>query len=368
MELNIDHISCTLGENSFSYHACLNDSITAVFGLSGSGKTTLLNLICGTLRPHTGRLVFNDRVFFDAHKRINLPENKRNVGVVFQENALFPHLSVKQNLLYSRPYIKKRRQRTAFDTVVELLDLAPLLARRPAQLSGGERQRAAIGRTLLAQPELLLMDEPFSNLDKKRRAQIISYLLKINQLFDIPLLIVSHDLEDILRLSRSFLIVDQGRVAASGSYPDIADSGLVPDLIGYRQYINLVDLWHTAWLADENINHFSLKAGTDLPVLRTNSQGFADSRYHGHKARLCIFPDDIALTAAPVSASSFQNQLPGTVTAVRHRENSCFVTIDCGLTLIAEITCASAARMKLQPGAPVWSLIKAKAIEVVHVF
>ena len=368
MKLHLDGIRLRLGDVSFFFDAEVDSPITGIFGLSGAGKTTLMRVIAGLETPYEGRLLFNDRVFFDAQQRQCVPPNRRHVGLVFQEHNLFPHLSAEKNLRYSAPYLKGRRARIDFDTVVELLDLRPLLHKMPAMLSGGERQRVAIGRALLSQPELLLMDEPFSNLDRDRRGRVTSYLLEIAERFDIPMLIISHDLEDILKLTRSFLIIEDKTVRAAGSYLDIADRGELPGLVSYNRFVNTPEFRHVRFDAEQQINFFRPNDRPDGPLLTTNSSAFVDPKFHGRRARLCIFPDDIALSKTEIRDISIQNQLRGVVTQVRTSSRTCLVTIDCGIPLTAEITEAAKTQLGIAVGAQIYCLIKAKAIEVIHIF
>ena len=368
MKLHLDGIHLRLGDASFTFNAEIESPITGIFGLSGAGKSTLMRVIAGLESPDKGRLVFNDRVFCDAGSKQFLPPNKRRVGLVFQEHNLFPHLSVEKNLRYSAPYLKGRRVRIDFDTVVELLELRPLLQKMPVLLSGGERQRVAIGRALLSQPELLLMDEPFSNLDRDRRGRVTSYLLEIAERFDIPMLIISHDLEDILKLTRSFIIVEDKTVRATGSYLEIADRGELPGLVSYKRFVNTPELRHVRFDPDQRINYFRPEDRPDGPLLTTNFSAFADPKYHGRRVRLCIFPDDIALSKNEVRETSIQNQLLGTVTKVRTSARTSLVTIDCGIPLTAEITEAAKTGLGIVVGTQIYCLIKAKAIEVIHIF
>jgi molybdate transport system ATP-binding protein len=368
MKLHIDDIRLRLAENTFYFNVDVKDGITGIFGLSGAGKTTLMKIIAGIQNADSGRLTFNERVLFDKQKKINVPPNKRNMGVVFQESFLFPNLTVEKNLRYSEPYTKKQKKVIDFDSVIELLDIQNLLSKMPAQLSGGERQRSAIGRALLSQPRMLLMDEPFSNLDRDRRRQIISYLLEINRRFEIPLLIISHDLEDILKLTRSFIIIEQGSIRTAGNYLDIADSGTAPELISHKRFINVVELIHAEYKEEESLNCFSPDGNPANTVLTANSEYFADPLVRGRKVRLCIFPDDIALSKKPILDISIQNQLKGKITAFRGGSSSCFVSIDCGVELTAEITRQSQKEMRLEVGQDIYCLIKAKAVEIVHIY
>ena len=368
MKLHLDNVKLRLGENDFLFNTEIQEGITGIFGPSGAGKTTLMKVIAGIETIQSGRLVFNDRVLSDMKKRHHVSPSRRNMGVVFQEHFLFPHLTVEKNLRYSEPYLKKRRKVIAFDAVVQLLDIQGLLSKMPFQLSGGERQRVAIGRALLSQPQMMLMDEPFSNLDRDRRRQIISYLLEINRRFEIPLLIISHDLEDILKLTRSFVILDRGCIRTTGHYLDIADSGAAPELISHKRFINVLELTHSHYDEAGRINYFVNNDASPPAVLAADSDSFAGKPDRGKTVRLCIFPDDIALSKRPISDISIQNQLNGKITGLKEHRSACFVFIDCGIPLTAEITLQSQKEMQLSVGKEIFCLIKAKAVEVVHVY
>src|SRR5260221_4028893 len=187
-----------------------NAAVTALFGPSGAGKTSIVNAIAGLLTPERGRIAVGDALLFDADNGTDIPAHKRRVRVVFQESRLFPHLSVRQNLLYGRWIAGHTSGR--LDEVVQLLGLEDLLARRPRTLSGGERQRVAIGRALLADPMALLLDEPLSSLDEARKQEILPYLEKLVGAAKIPILYVSHAREEIERLAGTVVTLDGGRV------------------------------------------------------------------------------------------------------------------------------------------------------------
>ena len=180
--------------------------ITSIFGPSGSGKTTLLNFISGKMTPQKGIIKINDRVILNTDKRISLPIHKRGIGYVFQDPTLFPHYSVERNLYYGM----KERNEELFEDIVALLGIKSLLKKRIAYLSGGEKQRISIGRALLSSPNILLMDEPLSALDQARKEEILSYLIKIPDRFNIPILYVTHNVKEALFLSHDFIAVDKG--------------------------------------------------------------------------------------------------------------------------------------------------------------
>ena len=185
--------------------------VTALYGPSGSGKSTILRMIAGLMRPDWGRIVLNGEVVFDSAERINLPPYRRRVGFVFQDGLLFPHMSVRQNLLYG-PWARRMGRPPAFDRTVDILDLPKLLDRAPRTLSGGERQRVAIGRALLSDPAVLLMDEPVTAIDQERRAEILPYLETLTREATTPLLYVSHAMAEIERLTGDVIFMRDGRV------------------------------------------------------------------------------------------------------------------------------------------------------------
>jgi molybdate transport system ATP-binding protein len=205
-----------LGE--FSLHAVFTaeGGATVLFGPSGSGKTSIINMVAGLLRPDRGRITLDDEVLFDAEARINLPPWKRHLGCVFQEGRLFPHFSVRRNLDYGRWMSGQPFDAKAFARVVELLDIGHLLTRRPGKLSGGERQRVAIGRALLMQPRLLLLDEPLASLDAARKGEILPYLERLRDEARVPMIYVSHDAAEVQRIASRVLRVDDGQVMTMG--------------------------------------------------------------------------------------------------------------------------------------------------------
>jgi molybdate transport system ATP-binding protein len=194
--------------------------VTGLFGPSGSGKTTLVNMIAGLVRPDQGRLSLGEDVLFDLDKRIDVPAHRRRIGYVFQEGRLFPHLTVRQNLDYGRWMAGLPHDDAEFARIVAMLDIEPLLARRPGKLSGGERQRVAIGRALMLKPRLLLLDEPLAALDPARKTEIMPYLLRLRDEAGIPMVYVSHYARELKRIANVIVRLEAGRIAGIGG-PDI---------------------------------------------------------------------------------------------------------------------------------------------------
>ena len=333
--------------------------ITGIFGPSGSGKTSLLQVISGLSIPTSGRIAINRRKVFDTHCGLNVPTAKRNIGYVFQEGRLFPHMTVEKNLRYG---IKKSNQRVDFDEVVQMLDLGRILKSRPASISGGEKQRTALGRTLLTSPDALLLDEPFSALDTRLRDQILPFLLKVQQRFDVPVLVVSHDLPDLLKLTHSLCLLHEGRCIGHGAYHQLLKSSTSAAVLGQTPVLNVIDMQvETEEGPDTGLVRlvFHREDGT-VTVKCEKTEMF---RFPGKTVRIFLNADDIALSAQKPAEMTIQNQIEGTVVDVIDRGAKMLCIVDVGFRLLVEITAASQAKMNIVPGRRMWCLFKAVAIQ-----
>jgi molybdate transport system ATP-binding protein len=213
--LSVD-VQKRLGEFELAAKFESTGNVTALFGASGSGKTSIVNMIAGLVAPDRGRIALDGDVLFDDAARIDVPAHRRRIGYVFQEGRLFPHMSVAQNLDYGRWMSGHSADPGERDRIVALLDIGHLLPRRPGHLSGGERQRVAVGRALLMKPRLLLLDEPLASLDRARKLEILPYLARLRDEGHVPMVYVSHQAGEILRLASQVVRIDDGRVVASG--------------------------------------------------------------------------------------------------------------------------------------------------------
>jgi molybdate transport system ATP-binding protein len=336
--------------------------LTALFGRSGSGKTSLINAIAGLLRPERGRIVLDGRVLTDTGQGLFLPARRRRIGYVFQEARLFPHMSVRQNLLYGRWFappgdMEKGRRARDSDDVIDLLGIAGLLGRRPANLSGGEKQRVAIGRALLSRPRLLVMDEPLAALDEARKGEILPYIERLRDEAGVPIVYVSHAVAEVARLATTMVVLSEGRVAAAGPTARImgridlfpltgrAEAGaiLATRVAGHERQFGLTVLQAAAG---------PLRVPQlDLPV--------------GAALRVRIRARDVMIALHPPEGLSALNVLPGTVAELVQGDGPIAeMRLDCaGEALIARLTRRSVETLGLVPGRPVYAVIKSIAFD-----
>jgi molybdate transport system ATP-binding protein len=283
--------------------------VTALFGRSGAGKTTLVNILAGLVTPDRGSIIVDGEPLFSSVRGIDVAPERRRLGYIFQEGRLFPHYSVRGNLTYGAPR-RPARGTPSFDAVVALLGLGPLLERRPGDLSGGEKQRVAIGRALLAAPRLLLMDEPLASLDQARKAEILPFVDRLRDELRIPIIYVSHAMEEIVRLADTLVLLAAGRVAAVGPVEELTsrldlrpltgrnEAGAVirTTVAGHDVTFGLTELAFPGGRL--RISHLALALGTPVRLrIRARDVALATSRPHGLSIRN-VFPARIVELAA----------------------------------------------------------------------
>ena len=356
------HLKSKKGNFSLDIEVDFIKGITGIFGPSGAGKTTLLHLLVGLERPDEGFVEIDEARMVDTSKNIWEPARNRKIGYVFQEGRLFPHMTVRKNLLFATPYVLKGKQMIEFEELVGLLELNDLLDKRPKQLSGGEKQRVAIGRALLSSPKLLLMDEPFSSLDVKLRRQIIPYLIKINQKFKIPMLVVSHDLPDLLSLTRELFLLKNGRVVGHGNYLDLVEEESMLDVMRGAGLMNVIPFKVES---HDQKNGITILSNKDAhKEIRVERELITDCCLVGDEMNVSLRPKDIALTLEEIPNISIRNQLPGTIIKVIQKENRNYCLVDVGFKLLVSITHASQMKMNLTEGKKVWCLFKSMALQI----
>ncbi len=229
MSLDVD-ISLRLGSFDLRTRFSVGGGITALFGPSGAGKTVTLRCIAGLARPDSGRISLENRSLFDSESSLNLPPRDRSIGYVFQQYALFPHLSVERNIGFGISDLTKEERGARVASLLEIMDLGQMAKRMPSELSGGQQQRVALARALATRPALLLLDEPFAAVDLRVRRRLRAELVRIHELVGTPMLLVTHDIEEVRQLARSLVLIDAGRVVRSGPTTEILTAPLDPVL------------------------------------------------------------------------------------------------------------------------------------------
>jgi len=332
----------------------IDAAVSGIFGASGSGKTTLLHCVSGLVRPDIGHMMLNGEVLFDSASGRFLPPHRRHVGLVFQDAQLFPHLSVRNNLLYGYRHLKPAQRRFELGPVVELLELGELLERRPGQLSGGQKQRVALGRALLYSPQLLLLDEPLAALDGRLKKQILPFLRRVRDTAQIPMLYVSHSLEEILYLTQTLTLVDQGRILGHGQYLDVLGSANGESAEG----MDFLNLWTVRVVENHLDCHYSIAELGETRLVLPPAPVPA-----GQSLTLSVRSAQIALSRQRIEGITIQNQLAGRIVRIIPRRHGSLVEIDAGVSVVAEVNRKTVEDLSLKVGEQIFCLIKAQSIE-----
>lgn len=353
------HIKLKRKDFELDVQAEISGGITGIFGPSGHGKTSLLNAIAGIVKPDSGYINIEGTTVFNTEKKINTPVKSRRVGYVFQDMRLFPHLSIEKNLCYGK---RGKQDGGNFNEVADLLKLGNLLKKKPEQCSGGEKQRIAIGRAILSGAEVLLMDEPFSAMDVNLRKEIIPYLNSVSRKFNMPVLIVSHDLPDLLSLTNQLILLKDGKLQVQGKFQDIIMDEANLDVMNESGWYSALHLFVAEQLESKKMVLLkSHKSDLQIQVLSQTVDHKIDVN---QKLRVLIKPESIALSKEPVSRISLRNQIKGTIKKVFVKNGLAFCVVDVGDNIIVEVTEASQKTLHLTPGATVYCLFKSAALKV----
>lgn len=330
--------------------------ITALFGPSGSGKTSIINMVAGLTIPDSGKIILQGRPLVDTALGLVVPMEKRRIGYVFQDGRLFPHLTVKANLRYGMDLTPAAQRTIAFDDVIDLLGIGALLDRRPAKLSGGEKQRVAIGRALLTSPHLLLMDEPLAALDSNRKDDVLPFIAKLPREFTIPILYVTHSMDEILRLADQLVLMEQGKSAAVGPVESLLNRPDLRHLTGRHEPGAIIAATVSAHDDAYTTSRLITAAGAlsvprvDLPV--------------GTPVRVRILARDVSLAAERPIGLSLQNVYRGTVTSLEDAEGPYSdVHLNCnGAPLMSRVMRRSVIELGIEPGRHVYAMVKGVSI------
>jgi molybdate transport system ATP-binding protein len=354
LEVDVNH---RLGAFTLDARFTSEGRVTALFGRSGAGKTSLVNCLAGLIRPDRGRIVVDGHVLFDHRAGVCVPPHRRRIGYVFQEGRLFPHLTVRQNLLYGRWFTPPGERRAGVEPVVDLLGLRPLLDRRPGGLSGGEKQRVALGRALLADPRLLLMDEPLASLDTARKEEILPYIERLRDETRVPMVYVSHSVPEVTRLASTMVVLSEGRVEAAG---------LVGAVMSRLDLVGVIGREEAGAVLETVVA--GIDAASGLTTLRSLAGDLYAPRLDlrpGTLVRVRIRARDVMIATRPPSDLSALNVLEGKVAEVGGGDAaSVEIRLDCrGESLVARLTRHSVARLDLHAGRTVYAVVKAVAID-----
>ena len=331
--------------------------VTALFGRSGSGKTSIINVIAGLLRPAQGRVALNGELLFDSSRGVDVPVERRRIGYVFQDARLFPHLSVRQNLRYGAVFNRRAGRAGDAEHVIRLLGLEGLLERSPGALSGGEKQRVAIGRALLAHPRILLMDEPLAALDLQRKGEVLGYVERLREELDVPIVYVSHAIEEVVRIADRVALISEGRVLASGAPDEIMSRLDLRPATGRYEAGAVIETRVLAYDARDDISTLGFAGGE---LLATNLDALI-----GEPVRVRVRARDVSLALRPPQDSSILNVLPGRILEIVEGPGAAAeVRLAVGdAILLARVTQRSVRRLELAPGREVYALVKAISLD-----
>jgi molybdate transport system ATP-binding protein len=330
----------------------IGPGITILFGASGAGKTTLLDCIAAIGVPDAGRIALGSRTLFDSEHNINFPAQQRNVGYVFQDQALFPHMTVEANVAYGLTGLTAQKRRTRSAVMLELLRISHLVKRRPAELSGGERQRVALARALVLQPSILLLDEPLAGLDLPVRMKIADDLRQCIKDSAIPVLYVTHNRDEVFALGEKMLVIERGQIIAQGTPHEIMSaprSETVAQLAGFE---NVFDAGVTSIHEDRGTmtcHTFPGNVQIETPLVRAEV---------GARLRVGISAGDILLATSAPAGLSARNILPGRVLELAQRDMIVIARVDCGIEMSVHLTLAARDSLELVPGRQVWLILK----------
>lgn len=333
----------------------LSARVTGLLGPSGAGKSTLLGMIAGFIKPDSGRVMLDDICLFDSSRGIDIPISQRQIGMVFQDNRLFPHMSVRENLQYGFKLLPAGKRRFEYPHIVDLLEIGHLQSQRAHQLSGGEKQRVALGRALLASPRVLLLDEPLAALDVHLKNQILPFLRRIRDEIGIPMLYVSHSINEVLYLTPQVALMERGHLLGAGYFHEVMQDARMLALAHTLGLENVV----RGKLAERNMEHGYSTIMLGTQELHTPVMDCAV----GENISASIAASSIALSRGRVAGITIQNQLLGRVSNIHITGVRALVSVEVdGQVLLAEITPKAVHDLQLQNGMIVYCLIKTQSV------
>ncbi len=333
----------------------IQDQVVGFFGPSGAGKSTMLHLLSGLKRPQKGHIVLGGKTLCDIENRIYVPPEKRDIGVVFQEARLFPHLNVEENILFG---VRNRMEGSFLEAVIDTLEIGHLLKRVICHLSGGEKQRVALARALIRKPRLLLLDEPFSAIDVNLRAMLLPFISRVRQEFKCPMIIISHDLPDLLCLTNALVIFNEGKILGYGNCSDLVFDPQCSRLIKHA------GIYATF---DAKVTSVDPQSGSVAFCPEDNGQAirapYKEGVRPGMNVKARLRPEDVVLASEQADFITSQNQLKATIVRVRYFEDEVLLELDAGFKILSGITHKAAKQFEVAAGKVIWIMFKSLAVE-----
>jgi molybdate transport system ATP-binding protein len=333
--------------------------ITILFGRSGSGKTSLLNCIAGLLAPDQGRIAFRSRVLYDSDEKIDLATSKRSVGFLFQDLALFPHLTVTQNVEYGLAKLPAGLRRERVRAILESMRVGSLSKRKPAEISGGEKQRVALARSIVTDPAVLLLDEPLAALDAITKSSIVADLREWNAAHGIPIIYVTHSLEEAFALGESVIVLEAGKIIAQGNPLEVLDAPRQETIAQLAGFENLFDATVSA-LRENRGTMLCALAGSavelEVPLARYQT---------GDSMRVAIRAGDIMIATSQLQGISARNVIPGTIASMRTEGHTAIAEVDAGRMFQVQLTRGTREELGLEAGRKIWLVIKTYSCHLV---
>ena len=333
--------------------------ITILFGPSGAGKSTLLDCLAGLVRPTTGKIVIGENVLFNSMIHIDVPPQIRRMAYVFQSLALFPHLTIEQNVAYGLRDIGQQDRRARVEEILEAFRIARLRNQKPSQISGGEKQRTALARSLVTRPQLLLLDEPLTGLDAELKASIVEDLRAWNAAKRIPILYVTHSREEVDALGERVIAIDNGRVVSHGAPMDVLDAPRRKRLAQAAGFENLLSATVLDLREPDGVMRIRLgESACEIEVPLAHASA-------GDLVQIAIRAGDILLASQRPRGLSARNVLEGKILSLEQRGTMCIARVDCGVTFVAHVTPSAVRALELASDKQVWLVLKTHSCHLV---
>ena len=333
---------------------------TILFGPSGAGKTTILDCIAGLQKPDSGRIAVRDETFFDSKPQINIPTRHRNIGYLFQTLALFPHMTVRQNIEYGLAQLDARERQSRSGEIADSFGIAGLLDRRPGKISGGERQRVALGRALVTRPKALLLDEPMSALDRNTKSRILDDLRTWNEAHAVPILYVTHEREEVYALGDRVLVLEAGKIVADGTPHDVLSRPQRESVAQLAGFENIFDCSVGAAHSEQGTMTCRIDGSQvtlEVPLTRVGV---------GKPVRVGVRAGDILLASSQPHDLSARNVIAGKIKSLRQQDVTVIAEVDCGAIFTVHVTPGARLSLGLETGKPVWLVLKTYSCHVLQ--